>query len=78
VKFYPEPRNLDAAFRDMTQPFAAQPATKAVGDCVFLAYAKEVKPRWSPSTMGSAGWPANTATALSFPREKAQNFLARM
>src|SRR5262249_881494 len=40
---YPEPRNLDAAFRNMTQPFDAQPATKAVGDCVFLAYAKEVQ-----------------------------------
>ena len=43
VKFYPEPRNLDAAFRKMTEPFAAQPATKAVGDCFLLAYAKEVQ-----------------------------------
>ena len=43
VKFYPEPRNLDAAFRMMTEPFAAQAATKAVGDCFLLAYAKEVQ-----------------------------------
>lgn len=43
VKFYPEPRNLDAAFRKMTEAFAAQPATKAVGDCFLLAYAKEVQ-----------------------------------
>jgi hypothetical protein len=42
VKFSPEPRNLDAAFRKMTEPFAGQPATKAVGDCFLLAYAKEV------------------------------------
>src|SRR5215470_19707183 len=43
VKFYPEPRNLDAAFRKMTESFAAQPATKAVEDCFLLAYAKEVQ-----------------------------------
>jgi toxin-antitoxin system PIN domain toxin len=43
VEFYPEPRNLDVAFRESTQPFAAQPASKAVGDCFLLAYAKEVQ-----------------------------------
>ena len=43
MKFYPEPRNLDAAFSKMTEPVAAQPATKAVADCFLLAYAKEVQ-----------------------------------
>ncbi len=43
VEFYPEPRNLDAAFRESTQPFTGQPASKAVGDCFLLAYAKEVQ-----------------------------------
>jgi hypothetical protein len=28
VEFYPEPRGLDAAFRQATDAFAAQPATK--------------------------------------------------
>lgn len=40
VEFYPEPRGLDAAFRQATEPFAGQPATKWVGDCYLLAYAK--------------------------------------
>ncbi len=40
VEFYPEPRGLDAAFRDATAPFAAKPASKWVGDCYLLAYAK--------------------------------------
>jgi uncharacterized protein len=41
VEFYPEPRGLDAAFRQATEPFARQPATKWVGDCYLLAYSKE-------------------------------------
>ena len=43
VEFYPEPRNLDAAFREITQPFAAQQASKTVGDCFLLAYARELQ-----------------------------------
>ncbi len=41
VEFYPEPRGLDGTFRKATAPFAAQPASKWVGDCYLLAYAKE-------------------------------------
>lgn len=41
VEFYPEPRGLDAAFKEATAPFAAQPASKWVGDCYLLAYSKE-------------------------------------
>jgi toxin-antitoxin system PIN domain toxin len=41
VDFYPEPHGLDAAFREATAPFAAKPASKWVGDCYLLAYAKE-------------------------------------
>jgi hypothetical protein len=41
VEFYPEPRGLDAAFRQATEPFARQPATKWVGDCYLLAYSKQ-------------------------------------
>lgn len=43
VEFYPEPRNLDTAFREITEPFAAQQASQAVGDCFLLAYAKELQ-----------------------------------
>lgn len=40
VEFYPEPRGLDAGFREATAPFAGKPAFKWVGDCYLLAYAK--------------------------------------
>jgi toxin-antitoxin system PIN domain toxin len=43
VEYYPEPRNLDAGFRQTTEPFAARQASKAVGDCFLLAYAKELQ-----------------------------------
>jgi uncharacterized protein len=39
VEFYPEPRGIDAVFRQMTEPFAANQASKLVGDCYLLAYA---------------------------------------
>lgn len=42
VEFYPEPRNVDSAFRHATEPFAAQQASKAVGDCWLLASAREL------------------------------------
>jgi len=41
VEFYPEPRGMDAAFREATAPFAAKPASKWVGDCYLLAYARQ-------------------------------------
>ncbi len=41
VEFYPEPRGMDATFRQATAPFGAQPASKWVGDCYLLAYSKE-------------------------------------
>jgi len=37
----PEPRGLDLAFRQATAPFAAKPASKWVGNCYLLAYAKQ-------------------------------------
>ena len=40
VEFYPEPRGLDAAFREATVPFAGKLATKWIGDCYLLAFAK--------------------------------------
>ena len=43
VEFYPEGRNLDEGYRRMTEPFAAQRASKAVGDCFLLAYASEIR-----------------------------------
>lgn len=43
VEFYPEPRNLDAGFRQATEPFAAQAAQKWVGDCWLLAYATGIQ-----------------------------------
>ena len=41
VELYPEPRGLDAAFREATNPFAGKAATKWVGDCYLLAFAKQ-------------------------------------
>jgi toxin-antitoxin system PIN domain toxin len=39
VEFYPEPRGVDHGFRQATEPFAAKPASKQVGDCWLLAFA---------------------------------------
>lgn len=39
VEFYPEPRDVDAAFREATKPFDSKSASKAVGDCWLLAFA---------------------------------------
>jgi predicted nucleic acid-binding protein len=41
VQFHPEPQHLDTAFRQATQPFAGQRASKWIGDCYLLAFAKE-------------------------------------
>jgi uncharacterized protein len=41
VEFYPEPFAAEAAFRDATAPFETKPASKWIGDCYLLAYAKE-------------------------------------
>ena len=40
VEFYPEPRGLEAGFREATAPFVGKAASKWVGDCYLLAYAK--------------------------------------
>jgi uncharacterized protein len=40
VEYYPEPRDLEAEFRQATQPFAAKQASKWVGDCWLLAFAQ--------------------------------------
>jgi len=42
VEFFPEPRGVDAAFRQITAPLAAETASKAVGDCWLLAHASEI------------------------------------
>lgn len=41
VEFYPEPRGMDFALRQMTEPFAAKHASNWVGDCYLLAYAAQ-------------------------------------
>lgn len=40
VEVNPEPRNLDAAFREATEVFAKQSASKLIGDCYLLACAQ--------------------------------------
>ena len=40
VEFYPEPRGLDAGLRETTAPLASIAASKWVGDCYLLAYAR--------------------------------------
>lgn len=42
VDFYPEPRNIGLAFRQITEPFDSQQASKWIGDCWLLAFAKEI------------------------------------
>jgi hypothetical protein len=37
VDFYPEPRDADAEFRRVTEPFGAKPASKWIGDGWLLA-----------------------------------------
>lgn len=41
VEFYPEPRGFEAEFREAAAPFAGKAASKAVGDCYLLAFAKQ-------------------------------------
>jgi predicted nucleic acid-binding protein len=41
VEFYPEPRSMDTAFRQATTVFSRQPASKWIGDCYLLAFARE-------------------------------------
>jgi toxin-antitoxin system PIN domain toxin len=41
VAFHAEPPGLDAAFRHATAPFLGKPATKWIGDCYLLAYARQ-------------------------------------
>lgn len=42
VEYYPEPRDLELAFRELTQMLAPRQGSKAVGDCFLLAYASEL------------------------------------
>jgi hypothetical protein len=41
VDFFPEPRGLDATFRQVTAPFANRAASQLVGDCYVLAFAMQ-------------------------------------
>jgi predicted nucleic acid-binding protein len=41
VQFHPEPRYLDAVFRQAAQAFATQRASKWIDDCYLLAFAHE-------------------------------------
>jgi toxin-antitoxin system PIN domain toxin len=43
VEFNPEPRDLEGVFRATTSPFGGKAASKWVGDCYLLAYAKITK-----------------------------------
>jgi len=45
VEFYPEPSGVEESFRAATKPFAAQPASKWVGDCWLLAFARATQSR---------------------------------
>jgi hypothetical protein len=40
VGFHPEPRGTDTVFREITRSFAGLPASKAIGDCYLLAFAR--------------------------------------
>jgi hypothetical protein len=45
VEFCPDPRNVEAVFRQATEPFAAKAASKWVGDCWLLAFAQATHSR---------------------------------
>ncbi|MGA2569473.1 MAG: TA system VapC family ribonuclease toxin [Terracidiphilus sp.] len=45
VELCPEPRQVEERFRAATAPFAAQAASKWVGDCWLLAYAQATHSR---------------------------------
>lgn len=40
VDFHPEPRGIEDVFREATRPFASQRASKVIGDCYLLAFAR--------------------------------------
>lgn len=41
VEFYPEPRGIDTEFRAITASFSGKAASKWIGDCYLLAYARQ-------------------------------------
>ena len=41
IALYPEPQGLDRAFRQATANFAAERASKLIGDCYLLAFARQ-------------------------------------
>lgn len=41
VDFYPEPAGIDRAFQQAAAPYFNKPASKAVGDCYLLAFARQ-------------------------------------
>jgi hypothetical protein len=43
VELYPEPRGLEASFREATAGVAGQTASKCVGDCYLMAYSGECR-----------------------------------
>jgi toxin-antitoxin system PIN domain toxin len=45
VEFYPEPRNVEAEFRQATEPLADKAAAKWVGDCWLLGFAEASRTR---------------------------------
>ena len=40
VEFHPEPHSIEADFRRAMLPFQSKAATKSIGDCYLLAYAR--------------------------------------
>jgi hypothetical protein len=59
IELRPEQRDFDSVFRRVTQPFAAKPASKWIGDCYLLAFALCAGRRWSRSIGRWPGWPMN-------------------
>jgi toxin-antitoxin system PIN domain toxin len=45
VEFFPDPRTMETAFRQATEPFAAKSASGWVGDCWLLAFAQATHSR---------------------------------
>jgi len=67
VEFYPEPRGLEAGFREATAPFAGKAASKWVGDCYLLAYARQCRAALATFDKALYGLAANQGCPAVIP-----------
>jgi predicted nucleic acid-binding protein len=62
VEFYPEPRNIDSAFRDVTEPFATEAATKWMENAGYWPMPRRAMRGWLRLTRRSTTSRENRGT----------------